>query len=114
METGEDVQKYLQRTKRVKELLDGFNATEEEVFHEVYIVGEVKDWYSKDRKGLHLHMGFGILPMDNRLGPEASGRPAELVSFDEIGGVKPCPFDIVHVRRVGGWTDPRVSIEIVE
>jgi len=115
MGMGEDVQRYLEQTRRAKELLGQFvSGGEQGVFHEVYVVGKVVDWHPKSHGGLH--MGYVILPMDNPLGPKASNvgvRPAEAVSFSDIGGVKPCQFDIVHVQRSGGWASPRISIEIV-
>lgn len=119
MGTAEDTERYLQQTQRAKKLLDQFNSEEstdgQEIFHEVYVVGDVKEWHPRDRGGQC--MGYGLFPMDNPLGPEASDmgiRSAVVVSFDEIGGIKPCPFDIVHVQRLGGWTGRRISIEVIK
>lgn len=119
METGEDAQRYLQQTQRAKELLEQFGSEEpaegQEVFHETFVVGEVQDWHPKNRGGQW--MGYGIFPMDNPLGPAASDmgiRSPELVSFDEIGRIKPCSFDIAHVQRRRSWAGRRISIEIIK
>lgn len=119
MTTDEDVQRYLQQIQRAKKLLAQFNNEEptegQRVFHEVYVIGEVKDWRPKNQGGRW--MGCSILPMDNPLGSEASDmgiRSGEVVSFNEIGRIKPCPFDIAHVQRRGSWTGDRISIEIIK